>query len=174
MDQGKILKVGVIGTGWVAGAHIDNFKKLEGCEVVAICSRSKERAEQKITQHGLRDAAAYDNLSAFLAHDGLDIVVIATVHAEHPAQTIAAAEAGKHIVIEKPAAMNSADLRQMLAAVKRAGVKTSVCFELRWIGQFRNIKTMLEQGLIGKVFYGDCSYFHGIGPWYAQWGWNII
>jgi predicted dehydrogenase len=173
MDPSKTLKVGVIGTGWVAGAHIDNFGKLDGCQVAAICSRSKARAERKIAEHHLPHAVAYDSLKAFLAHDGLDIVVIATVHAEHPAQTIAAAAAGKHIVIEKPAALNSADLRRMLAAVKQAGVKTSVCFELRWIGQFRNIKAMIAQGLIGKVFYGECSYFHGIGPGYAQWEWNI-
>src|SRR5947207_1669340 len=98
------LGVGILGTGWVAGAHIDNFKKVPGCDVVAINSRDKARARAKAAEHGVRAAAAYDDLGEFLAHPGLDIVVICTPHPNHPAETIASAKAGKHIVIEKPVA----------------------------------------------------------------------
>lgn len=169
----KILGVGFIGTGWVAGSHIDNFKQIAGCRIVAVCSRLKARAQEKIAAHGLEHASAYDDLSAFLKEDGLDIVVICTPHPNHPAETIASARAGKHIVIEKPVALNPKDLRKMVTAVNKAGVKTSVCFELRWIGLFKNIKAMLDQNLIGNVFYSETSYFHGIGPWYGQWEWNV-
>lgn len=169
----KELGVGVIGTGWVAGAHIDNFKAIPGCNVVAVCSRDKSRAAAKAAAHGVPTAAAYENLDAFLKHPGLDIVVICTPHPEHPAQTIAAARAGKHIVIEKPVALDRAGLRKMVAEVAKSKVKTSVCFELHWMGLFKNIQAILKQGLIGNVFYGECSYFHGIGPWYGQWKWNI-
>ena len=165
--------VGIVGTGWVAGAHIDNFKKISSCNIVAICSRDRRKAAAKASQHGVPDATPYDDYKAFLKHPGLDIVVICTPHPNHPAETIAAARAGKHIVIEKPLALNRADLHKMLAAVAKARVQTSVCFEVRWIGLFRNLKPMLEKGLIGNVFYGECSYFHGIGPWYGQWKWNI-
>ena len=169
----KSFGVGIVGTGWVAGAHIDTFKKIPGCEVVAVTSRELDRAKKKIKEHKLDNATPYDDLKRFLKHDGLDIVVICTPHPNHPAETIAAAEAGKHIVIEKPVALDRASLRKMVDAVKRAKVQTSVCFEVRWIGVFRNIKAMLAQGLLGNVFYGECSYFHGIGPWYGQWSWNI-
>jgi predicted dehydrogenase len=169
----KRFGVGVIGTGWVAGAHIDTFKQVDGCEVVAICSRDKTRAEAKIHEHGLMGAVAYDNLKSFLKHPGLDIVVICTPHPNHPAETIAAANAGKHIVIEKPLASNRRDLAKMVAAVNKNKVLTSVCFELRWIGSIKNTKVMLDEGLIGRPFYGEASYFHGIGPWYKQWAWNI-
>ncbi|MDH3244639.1 MAG: Gfo/Idh/MocA family oxidoreductase [Saprospiraceae bacterium] len=165
--------VGVIGTGWVAGAHIDNFSAIEGCEVVAVSSRSKEKAAAKISNHNLENATPYDNLQEFLKHPGLDIVVICTPHPNHPDETIAAAEAGKHIVIEKPVALNRQDLHRMYEAVEKAGVTTSVCFEVRWIGSIINAKKFIEQGLIGDPFFGSCSYFHGIGPWYGQWGWNI-
>jgi UDP-N-acetyl-2-amino-2-deoxyglucuronate dehydrogenase len=60
----------------------------------------------------------------------------------------------------------------MLAAVTRAGVQTSVCFELRWIGLFRNAKAIVAQGLLGRLHYGETSYFHGIGPWIRQYPWN--
>ncbi len=169
----KTLGIGVIGTGWVAGAHIDTFKKIDGCEIVAVCSRKLASAEAKIAAHGLTGATPYGDQKKFLKHDGLDVVVICTPHPNHPAETIAAAKSGKHVVIEKPVAMNRADLRKMVAAVKAAKVKTSVCFELRWLGLFRNIKAIVNQGLLGNLFYGECSYFHGIGPWYPQYGWNI-
>ena len=173
MSKTKPLGIGIVGTGWVAGAHIDTFKQIEGCNIVAVCSRQLGRAMGKIEHHKLEHARPYDDYGAFLAHDGLDVVVICTPHPQHPAEVIAAAQAGKHIVIEKPVALNRRDLAKMLAAVNKAKITTSVCFELRWIGLFRNIKRMIDDGLIGNVFYAECSYFHGIGPWYGQWAWNI-
>ncbi|MAE63457.1 MAG: 4,5-dihydroxyphthalate dehydrogenase [Phycisphaeraceae bacterium] len=167
------LGIGIIGTGWVAGAHAANFLQIDGCRIVAVCSRRRSRAAQFLAGHSIEDAGAYDDLDAFLAHDGLDVVVICTPHPNHPAETIASARAGKHIVIEKPVALNRTDLNSMVRAVRKAKVLTSVCFELRWIGLFRNIKAMMAQKLIGNVYYGECSYYHGVGPWYGQYGWNI-
>lgn len=170
----KTLGIGIAGTGWVAGAHIGNFQQIPGCQVVAVSSREKARAEQKIAAHGLSGAAAYGDFAAMLRHPGLDVVVLCTPHPNHPAETIAAAAAGKHVVIEKPVAMNRADLHRMVAAVHQAGVVTSVCFELRWIGLFQNIKALVAQGHLGRLFYGESAYFHGIGPWYPQFPWNRL
>ena len=172
MAKQSTFGVGIIGTGWVAGAHIDTFKHVPGCNVVAICSRDKTRAVAKAKAHGV-EAVAYDNLADFLKHPGLDIVSVCTPHHEHPEQTIAAAKAGKHIVIEKPVAIDAKSLDKMEAAVKKAGVQTSVCFEVRWCGVVKNMKAILQQKLLGNVFYGETSYFHGIGPWYPQHAWNI-
>jgi predicted dehydrogenase len=173
MAEPKALGIGVIGTGWVAGAHVDNFKRVPGAEVVAVCSRSEESARKFIAAKQLEHAAAYAELRRFLAHAGLDVVVIATPHVNHPEETIAAAKAGKHVVIEKPVALDPGSLKRMVAAVNASGVKTSVCFELRWIGLFKNIKALLAQGLLGNLFYGEVGYDHGVGPWYRQWSWNV-
>ncbi len=168
----KPFGIGIIGTGWVAGAHIENFKRIEGCEIRGILSRSKERASSKIREHHLERAIPYQDQDAFLGDETIDIIVICTPHPMHPQECIAAAKAGKHIVIEKPVAIDRENLTKMLHAVEEAGVQTSVCFELRWIGLFKNIKALLAQGLIGEVFYGETGYFHGIGPWYPQYPWN--
>jgi len=167
------LGIGIVGSGWVAGAHVDNFKRVAGAELVAVCSRKEESARKFIAERQLAHAAPYSDLARFLKHAGLDVVVIATPHPNHPAETIAAAKAGKHVVIEKPVAIDPASLRRMVAAVNAAGVMTSVCFELRWIGLFKNIKALLAQGLLGNVFHGEVGYNHGCGPWYRQWAWNI-
>jgi len=172
MARLKTLGVGIVGTGWVAEAHVDNFKQVDGCEVIALCSRRKKRAEERVKELGI-SAKPYGRYSSFLKHEGLDIVVICTPHPNHAAETIAAAKAGKHIVIEKPVAMNRQDLRKMVAAVRKARVRTSVCFELRFGGLCKNLNAIIDQGLLGDIFYAETSYFHGIGPWYKQWAWNI-
>jgi len=169
----RTLGIGIVGTGWVAGAHADNFRRTAGTRVVAVCSRFEANARRFIAEKGLADAAPCDDLKKFLAVKELDVVVLATPHDRHPAETIAAAKAGKHVVIEKPVALDPAALKQMVAAVNAAGVLTSVCFELRWSGLFQNIKALLAQGLLGDLFYGEVGYSHGCGPWYRQWAWNI-
>ena len=169
----KTLGIGIVGTGWVAEAHTHNFKQISGCEIVAVSSRRKSRSQQFVKTHDLAHARPCGRYADLLETDDLDVVVICTPHPNHPAETIAAARRGKHIVIEKPVALKREDLRRMVAAVNRAEVLTSVCFELRWIGLFKNLRVMIDRGLIGNVYYGECSYFHGVGPWYGQYAWNI-
>ena len=101
MAKRKTLGVGVVGTGWVAGAHIENFQKIDGCEIVAMCSRRKKRAAERIAEMGLTKAKPYGRISDMLENDNVDIVSICTPHPNHPAETIAAAKAGKHIGISR-------------------------------------------------------------------------
>jgi len=108
-----------------------------------------------------------------LASPDIHIVSIATPHHLHVAQGVAAAKAGKHIMLEKPVAIDLTGLRELQAAVRTAKVKTVVCFVLRWNPLFETIKGFLADNLIGPLFYAEVDYFHGVGPWYAQYGWNI-
>ncbi len=76
-------------------------------------------------------------------------------------------------MIEKPVALNLGGLRELQAAVHAAKVKTVVSFVLRWNPLFETIRAMLADGLIGKLFSAEVDYLHGLGPWYAQYYWNI-
>ena len=169
----KSFKVGVIGTGAAASSHVDNLLRVRGCKVVAAMSRKESRAADFLAAKRLEDARPYGRLERFLADPEVDVVTICTPHPNHPAETIACAKAGKHIIIEKPVALDSQNLSKMVKAVNAAGVKTSVCFELHWIGLFQNIKAMMKKKLIGNPFYGEVSYYHGIGPHVGQFSWNI-
>lgn len=166
------LGVGIIGTGWVVGEHIHAFTNNPHTEVRAICGRSTAKAEAKAAECGIA-CTAYDNLDAMLAADGIDIVAVATpphVHREH---AVAAAKAGKHLLLEKAMANTLEDIRDIRDAVSDAGVKSVVSFVLHWNPLFDIIKKQLAAGTIGNVFYGEVDYFHGIGPWYGQYAWNI-
>ncbi len=170
----KVYGVGVIGTGWVSGEHIKAFAKNPHSEVRGICSRKLSRAQAKISEMGLADCEPYDNLGRMLDNKDIDIISICTPHPQHPEQAIAAAESGRHILIEKPVAMDTASLKKMRDAVRKAKVRTAVCFELRWNPLYMNIRALLAQKLVGNVYYGEVDYFHGIGPWYKQYEWNRI
>ena len=169
----SILGVGIIGTGWVAGSHIEAFEADPRTAVRAIVSRDKERAHAKTEKHGLTRARAYDHLEQMLDDPSVQIVSIATPHDLHVGQAIASARAGKHLLLEKPVALSLDGLRELQAAVRAARVKTVVSFVLRWNPLFEMIKSFLAQGLVGNLFLAEVDYLHGIGRGYAQHEWNI-
>jgi len=166
------FKVGVIGYGWAATAHIAAINATGLAEVVAVYSSRELDDAQLAATHG-RPVKSYQSLDALLAHPGLQVVDITSYPWEHADQAIAAANAGKHIILEKPATLSLGDLRRVEAAVTKAGVRFCVCFECRWSSHFQGIKAMLDKGMLGTVHYGEVDYFHGIGPWYGQFRWNI-
>jgi predicted dehydrogenase len=167
------LGVAILGTGWVSGEHLRAFQANPHTEVRAIVSRDKARAAAKAGQHNLTGARAYDRLEEALADPTIQIVSICTPHHLHVAQGIAAAKAGKHLLLEKPVALDLRGLRELQAAVRAARVKTLVSFVLRWNPLFETIRALLADGVVGRLFYAEVDYLHGIGPWYAQYAWNV-
>jgi len=166
------MGVGIVGTGWVSGEHIRAFTKNPHTKVVAVCGRSAAKARAKVDECGI-DCETMESLDHMLCRPDVDIVSIATPPHVHREQAVAAAKAGKHIMLEKAMAVNLEDLRAIRDAVAAANVKSVVSFVLRWNPLFDIIKTQLNAGNLGSVFYGEVDYFHGIGPWYGQYGWNV-
>jgi predicted dehydrogenase len=167
------IGVAVHGAGWVSGEHIKSYNKNPHTRVVAIGSRKRESAEAKAAEAGLKDVRIYTDYQELLRDPEVQALSICTPPNLHPQETIAAAEAGKHILIEKAVANDVKSLRAMDAAVKQAGVKTVVSFVLHWNPEFQWIKRMLEEKAIGRIFYAEVDYWHNIGPWYGQYAWNI-
>lgn len=167
------LGVAIVGTGWVSGEHIRAFQSNPHTEVRAIVSRDKARAAAKAAQHHLTGARACDHLEEILDDPTIQVVSICTPHHLHVIQGVAAARAGKHLLLEKPVALDLAGLRELQSAVRAAGVKSLVSFVLRWNPLFETIRALLAEGVVGRLFYAEVDYLHGIGPWYAQYAWNI-
>jgi predicted dehydrogenase len=166
------LRVGVVGLGWAAGAHIETFKHVTGARVTAVCSRRPHDPAELEKKYGV-PLAAYDDYGRMLAEGDLDIVDICSPPWQHAAQAIAAARAGKHVLLEKPIALNWDDAKAVRDALKKAKVQGGVCFELRFSSQFQMTKSVVDQGLLGELHYGEVDYYHGIGPWYGQFAWNV-
>jgi predicted dehydrogenase len=168
----KSLRIGVVGLGWVAGAHIGTFKHVKGAEVVGVSSRRRFSAADLEAKYGI-PLKPYDSYEEMLKDPSIDVIDICTPHPMHAAQTIAAANAGKHLIIEKPLAIDYKDTVAMRKAIGKAGVQSCVCFELRFSRQAMAIRSAIDKGLLGDLHYGECDYYHGIGPWYGQYAWNI-
>ncbi|GAA4419907.1 inositol 2-dehydrogenase [Nibrella viscosa] len=168
----KTFNVGIIGYGWVASAHIAAINASPHAQVTAIYSSRPLNDAEVSTQWG-STIRTYTDLDAMLADPDLHIVSICSYPYQHKDHAIAAARAGKHLIIEKPLALSWEDCLAVEAVVQEAGVKTCFCFECRYSSQFMATKAVLDEGLLGELHYGEIDYYHGIGPWYSPFRWNI-
>jgi predicted dehydrogenase len=166
------IRVGIVGLGAVADAHLRTFASIPGVEIAAICSRRSLDPDDIERRFGVRPRLHRD-YAALLADPGVDLVDLCTPHHLHAGQAVAGAAARKHLYIEKPVALCYEDLRRVRAAVDASGVRACVGFECRFSPHVSLIRAILDQGLIGEVHYAEVDYFHGIGPWYGQFAWNI-
>lgn len=171
LDNGK-LGIGVVGLGLVANEHIKGYISNPDCEIVAFFSRDEKRAKLKAEQLGLSHCRPYDDLDTMLKQDEIDLVSICTPNNLHVDQGIAVAQAGKHLVMEKPIALNMEGARALEKAVRKAGIKNVVCFVLHWYPRFLNQVALVKSGAIGDVFFADCEYLHGhLERYESQWRW---
>lgn len=166
------LNVGIVGLGWVAGAHIETIRSVRGMKVTAVCSR-RQHDPAALAERFKAPLKVYNDYEAMLADPTIDVIDICTPHPFHAEQAIAAARAGKHLIIEKPIALNYADALRVRDAVHTAGVRVCVCFECRYSAHFTMIRSVIDQGLLGRIHYAEVDYYHGIGPWYGQFEWNV-
>jgi predicted dehydrogenase len=156
----------VWGAGWVAGEHLRAYVRNPHTEVVAIGSRTREGARRKLAEVGLspETCAVYDDLDALLADKRVQLVSICTPNFLHAEHAMRAAQAGKHLVIEKPPAITLESLHAMRDAVRRAGVRTIVSFVLRWNPLVRTIKALVDDGALGELVLARADYWHHLTP----------
>lgn len=168
----KRWKVGIVGYGWAAGAHIAALQRLRGVDVAAVCSSHVDAASVK-REHG-RSIDVVRSIDELLQRDDIAVIDICSRSNLHAEQAIKAARAGKHLIIEKPIALALEDLRALSSAVADARVHTCVCFELRFSPQLTTTKSLLDQGLLGDLHYAEIDYYDGVGPAFAQYEWNRL
>lgn len=162
MSAHDTIGVAVQGAGTVAAEHLKAYLRNPQCRVVAIGSRTREGAAAKAREVGINpdSIGVYDDVDDLVAHPGLDALSICTPHTRHAIDTIAAAEAGKHCLIEKPAAMNLEELRAMDDAVRKAGVRSQVGFVLRWNPLVETARAMIADGMFGDLLFVQTDYWH--------------
>ena len=169
MTDGK-LGVAIHGAGQVAHAHAASWLRNPHVRIVSISSRRRQSAQRLVATLGI-DCTVRDSYDEVLCDERVDIVNISGPNHVHAAQAIAAAEAGKHLLVEKPMCLSMEENRALREAVARAGVRSVVSFVLRWNPLFENLKSLLAAGTIGELFYAEVDYWHGIGTWHAGWEW---
>jgi predicted dehydrogenase len=149
-DTYRPFRVGVIGTGFGATVHVPAFKAAPDFELVAVVSRRRDKAEQVAAEHGIGWSG--NDYRAMLREVGLDVVSIAVPGPLHHEMALAAAAAGKHVLCEKPFATSLVQAREMLEAVRRAGVGAAVNHEFRMIPARQAFRRMVGERFLGSVF----------------------
>lgn len=140
----------IIGTGRAGMIHGNNFNgRIPGAKLVALCDPSKESLKTAAASVG--DVKSYEDYREALADEAINAVVIACPTKFHCEIAVAAAAAGKHILCEKPMAMNERECEEMIRAAKSYGVKLQVGFMRRFDESFQEAKRQIETGEIGEV-----------------------
>ena len=172
MSEKRPLNVGVHGMGWAAGAHINTLKQVAGARVTAACSRRELDGTKLQNEFGI-EITPYQHYEEMLANPDIDIIDICSPHKFHAEQAIAAANAGKDIILEKPIALTWDEALELRNAVLDNGVRVCVCFEVRFSEQADTLRSTLDESLIGDVHYAEVDYHHGIGPESHLFSWNV-
>lgn len=144
----KTYNLGIVGYGGMASWHRQNLERVPEVVPYAVYDIDPERNLQG-EELGLKP---YESLEAILADDAIDIILLACPNNFHAEYSIRAMEAGKHVICEKPVTMNSAEMREVLAAIKRTGMHFSAHQNRRWDHDFLTIQDTINSGVLGKTF----------------------
>jgi predicted dehydrogenase len=166
------LGVGISGIGWCASQHIAAFQHNANTEVRWLHGRDEARTRATLARYGLSlpDATFTSHYEDLLGPD-VDIVSITTPNHLHADQAVAAATAGKHIVLEKPTGLDVEELVRIRDAVRKAGVRTVVSFELRYNPYLKVARWLRESGRLGRIRFARTQYLSRVTDWYSGWEW---
>ena len=167
----KQVNVAIIGTGGIAGAHIGGYKALPNVKVVAVCDIDVEKAKAYAEKHGVPADSVYEDYNEMLRRDDIDAVSVCTWNAAHAPATIAALDAGKHVICEKPMAMNTAEALAMEEAARRNNKILMIGFVRRYGNDCKIVRDFIEADAIGDIYYAKATYLrrHGCpGRWFGD------
>jgi predicted dehydrogenase len=154
----KTIGVGIIGSGKIVLAnHLPGLALCPEARVVALCDSNPRTLEE--ASHATGVSRTYSDYQDLLRDDAVNAVIVATPNFLHAPISIAACEAGKHVLCEKPIAMNLAEARQMLAAAEKAGVRHMTAFTYRFVPAIRYMAHLIGQGAIGTPYHFRANRF---------------
>ncbi len=152
MDKQRI-GIGIIGGGGILGAHAPGFSKLqERCEVLAVAEPNSGRDEaiRGMLGRNVRIVRSYQKVLEMPEISGVDIIL---PHHLHLPATLAAAKAGKHVLLEKVMARNIWECDRMISSCEKAGVTLTICHDRRYHGEWIALKEIVDSGALGEIFY---------------------
>lgn len=154
------IRIGIVGTSWwTSMMYLPALKSHADAEIAAICGRDTELAKNLAREHGIPQV--YGDYREMLTDGGLDGVIVSTPDDQHKEMTLAAIDAGLHVLCEKPMALNGADAAEMHEAARRADIRHMVMFTWRWQPCFQYLKDLVDEGFVGKLYRAQFSYNSG-------------
>jgi predicted dehydrogenase len=165
------IRIGVIGAGNIGNVHINEFKKLSDATIAAVTDAYLPLAEARGQEHGI--PKVYASHEELLADPELDAVIVAVPNELHASIAIAALEAGKHVLLEKPMAVNAASAKNIVRAHQRSGKVLMMAHQMRWEPLNLQVKEQVEKGALGSIYNVKTGWMRrkgipGWGTWFTQ------
>ncbi|MCY9697654.1 Gfo/Idh/MocA family protein [Paenibacillus alginolyticus] len=155
------VRIAVIGAGSISEMHLKSYQNNPDAELYAICDLNEERAKAKAEKYGI--TRIYTDYKELLADPGIDAVSICTWNNSHAPISIAALDAGKNVLTEKPLCMTVNEARAVEEAVRHSGKTLQVGFVRRFASNTRIIKSFLENDELGEIYYAKASCIRRLG-----------
>ena len=151
-DEDK-LKIGIIGTGWIAESHIESYKRMKDVKVVAMADLIPGKAEKFAARYGIEGCRFYPDHKSLLDNEELDAVSICTYNTQHAPCAIYALEKGVNVLLEKPMCVTTEEAVEIMRAEKKSGKVLSIGFQPRFDENMQMIKKIVDSGVLGKIYY---------------------
>ena len=153
VDTTKKVKVGIIGTGWIAEAHVANYLRCPDVEIVAAADLVPGKAEKFCKDNGIEGVRCYPDHKSMLDAEELDAVSVCTYNRTHAECTIYALEKGVNVLLEKPMCVTLEEAVEICKAEKKSGKILSIGFQPRFDENMKMVKKIVESGELGDVYY---------------------
>ena len=154
MSEKREVLVGIIGCGGIAnGKHLPSLSKVEGVKLVAFCDLIPERAQEAAKKYGTPDAKVFTDYHDLLEMKDIEVVHVLTPNICHSEISCAAMRAGKHVMCEKPMAINSVEAKKMLDCQKETGKKLTIGYQNRFRPECLYLHQACEHGDLGEIYY---------------------
>lgn len=163
------IRFGLIGCGRVSPRHVQSIAELEQARLVAVADVIASRAERVAKE---QHAQAYTDYRRMLDRDDIDVVNICTPSGLHAQMTIEALQAGKHVIVEKPMALNLLDADRMIATAKATGKKLCVVLQNRYNPPMLDLRRVVDENRLGKLLLGNATVRWYRPQEYYEDGWH--
>src|SRR5215469_4023663 len=161
----ETVRVGLVGSGFITAIHAEALRQVAGAAVVAVASPTPGHAERFAAERSIPHA--YTDARSLYDRPDIDLVVLGLPNDLHCEAVVTAAQAGKHVVVEKPMALNLAECDRMIAACDRAHVMLGYAEELCFAPKYLRLKALVDEGALGRIHLVKQSEKHD-GP-HASW-----
>ena len=154
VDASKKVKVGIIGTGWIAEAHAACYKRCPDVEIVALADIVPGKAEKFAKDNGIEGARIYNSDRELIDNEAdIDAVSVCTYNRQHAPCTIYALEHGVNVLLEKPMCVTTEEAVEICRAEKKSGKLLSIGFQPRFDENMKMVKKVVESGELGQIYY---------------------
>ena len=147
------MRVGIIGTGWIAEAHVEEYMKMPDVEIVSGADLIEGKAEAFFEKYGLSDVKCYKSHKELIDAGNIDAVSVCTYNATHAECTIYALEHGINVLLEKPMCVTTEEAVAICKAEKESGKVLSIGFQPRFDNNMKMVKDIVQSGALGEIFY---------------------